>query len=112
MVPNYSVFVQKFLNACVPGELLVGEMVTQDTYSCGRLGTYDEAPDFLPERHTKEKHDPRVAAPSSSGSRTTRRASGAAWFFKSLFDMCKSTYDVSHQAIVMSQETRRRQNEF
>jgi hypothetical protein len=29
-----------------------------------------------------------------------------------LWDMCKSTHDVAHQALVMSQDTRARQNEF
>jgi hypothetical protein len=41
-----------------------------------------------------------------------RKKIGAAKFFKNLWDMCKSTHDVDHQALVMSQDTRARQNEF
>jgi hypothetical protein len=112
MVPNYCIFVQKFLNKCVPVEFMTGERIYPETYSYGRRGTFEEAPEFSPERRTKEQHDPRVAAPSSSGVPSTRRASGAARFFRTLFDMCKHTDDVATQALEMSQETRRRQNEY
>jgi hypothetical protein len=49
---------------------------------------------------------------SSSRRAPPCKKSGAAKFFKSLWDMCKSTHDVAHQALVMSQDTRTRQNEF
>jgi hypothetical protein len=32
---------------------------------------------------------------------------GVAKFFKSLFSMCKQTYDVSHKSLTLSQDTRR-----
>jgi hypothetical protein len=40
------------------------------------------------------------------------KKSWAPKFFKNLWDMCKPTHDVAHQALVMSQDTRTRQNEF
>jgi hypothetical protein len=49
---------------------------------------------------------------SSSRHATPRKKSGAAKFFKNMWDMCKSTHDVAHQALVMSQDTRTRHNEF
>jgi hypothetical protein len=58
---------------------------------------------------------PTFGSPGPSSSRHTpapRKKSGAAKFFKNLWDMCKNTNDVAHQALVMSQDTRIRHNEF
>jgi hypothetical protein len=49
---------------------------------------------------------------SSSRNAPPRKKSGATKFFKNLWDMFKSTHDLAHQALVMSQDTRVRQNEL
>jgi hypothetical protein len=58
---------------------------------------------------------PSFGSPEPSSSRHSpapRKKSGAAKFFKNLWDMCKNTNDVAHQALVISQDTSIRQNEF
>jgi hypothetical protein len=52
---------------------------------------------------SKHRHDPLPA--DSSSSHPSKK--GVAKFFKSLFSMCKHTYDVSHKSLTLSQETRR-----
>jgi hypothetical protein len=57
----------------------------------------------VPEMHPTEGVSHSIPIASSSRSAPP---------FKNLWDMCKSTHDVAHQALVMSQDTRARQNEF
>jgi hypothetical protein len=54
------------------------------------------------EHGSKRFHDPTAA--SSSSSRPPKK--GVAKFFKSLFSMCKHTYDVSHKSLTFNQDTR------
>jgi hypothetical protein len=73
-------------------------------------GTSLEAPSMIsPEDATRSHSGGRAShvrrGSSSSSSRPTR---GAAKFFKSLWEMCRSSYDVNHKALVLSQETHRR----
>jgi hypothetical protein len=49
---------------------------------------------------------------SSRHLRRSTRKKGLAAFFKNMWEMCCNTYDVAHKSMEMSQETRRRQNDF
>jgi hypothetical protein len=54
------------------------------------------------EHGSKRIHDPSTA--SSSSSHPPKK--GVSKFFKSLFSLCKHTYDVSHKSLTLSQDTR------
>ena len=54
-------------------------------------------------------------SPGASSSRPPRRTgfkAGAAKFMSSLWEMCRSSYDVNHKALQCAQGTRQRQNDF
>ena len=73
---------------------------------------YTEVPSMLPqEGRTKAVHD----TPGASSSHPPRRSgfkAGAAKFMSSLWEMCRSSYDVNHKALQLAQGTRQRQNDF
>ena len=56
-------------------------------------------------------HEPHSAS-SSHRPRGSGFKEGAAKFLTSLWDMCRSNYDVNHKALELAQGTRRRHNEF
>ena len=71
--------------------------------------TRSDVPSMMPttERRSKAHHDH-----DASSSHSRRSQHGAARFFTCMFQMCKNSNDVAHQTLSMTQETRRRQNEF
>jgi hypothetical protein len=109
MTLGYCAFVQKFIDSKVDAKFAhTGECHKHTTFS---LGLSDGWLDFPSICHPAEaSHNSPMA--SSSRHVTPRKKNGAAKFFKNLWDMCKYTHDVAHQALVMSQDTRARQNEF
>jgi hypothetical protein len=109
MTPNYAQYIQQLINSVVPTpNNKKGQLVKMELYKVPQQGDRPEVPAMMPsERRTKERHDP---ADSSSYSRRPKR--GASRFLASLWQMCGNTNDVAHQSLALSQETRRRQNEF
>jgi hypothetical protein len=109
MTPKYSAILQRFLNAVVPRELMKGQRVVQELLSVSLRGQWSEVPSMMgpdpPARSGSSGGRGGSRARRGSGS-SSRPSRGAARFFKAMWDMCKSTYDVSHKAIQMSQETR------
>jgi hypothetical protein len=123
MNPNYCQYVQRLINkqARAPTAQVRGQIVDMETFTVGFQGGFEEAPSVLRSRargHTMEASDPHRASGSGSSHRRHKRhdrssrKKGVAAFFKNLWDMCRNTYDVAHGSMEMSQETRRRQNEF
>lgn len=49
---------------------------------------------------------------SSSHRPALPRKKGLAKFFTSLCDLCRSSYDISHKSLELSQDTRRKYNAF
>jgi hypothetical protein len=123
MTPNYCQFVQRLINKQprTPTSQVRGQFVDMETFSVGFQGGFEEAPTLL---RTRSRRPSMGAAdphrPSGSGTSRRRhhrhprpsRKKGVAAFFKNLWEMCRSSYDVAHRSMEMSQETRRRQNEF
>jgi hypothetical protein len=102
---NYAAFVQRFIEYTVPAEKRIGSYVPHATITLPLRGTTPDLPEMLgqPSEHgSKRLHDPTAA--SSSSSHPPKK--GVAKFFKSLFSMCKHTYDVSHKSLTLSQDTR------
>jgi hypothetical protein len=109
MTLGYCAFVHKFIDSKVDAKFAhTGERYKHKMFS---LGLGDGWVEVLVLCRTEEApHGSHVA--SSYRRDPPHKKSGAAKFFKSLWDMCKSTHDVANQALVMSQDTRARQNEF
>ncbi|KAK1649897.1 hypothetical protein QYE76_067702 [Lolium multiflorum] len=111
MTPNYAQYVQRLINYIVPAPRnVIGEKVIMDTFKFPiQEATREDVPSMMPtaERRSKAHHDH-----DASSSHTQRSQHGAARFFTCMFQMCKRTHDVAHQTHNMTQETRRRQNEF
>ncbi|KAK1651545.1 hypothetical protein QYE76_069350 [Lolium multiflorum] len=111
MTPNYAQYVQRLINYIVPAPLnVLGEKVIMDPFRIPiQEATRPDVPSMTPstERRSKERHDH-----DASSSYSQRSKHGAARFFSSMWQMCKNTNDVAHQTFTMTQETRRRQNEF
>ena len=75
-------------------------------------GHYLDVPTMIPqEDRTKTMHDPHRAS-RSRRPRGSGFKEGAAKFLTSLWDMCRSNYDVNHKDLELAQGTRRRHNEF
>jgi hypothetical protein len=112
MTPKYSAILQRFLNSVVPSELMKGQRIVQEQLSVPLRGDWVEDPSMADVTHTRTSSGGRGGSRSRHGSGSSSRPTrGAARFFKSLWEVCKSAYDVNHKAVQMSQETRRRQNE-
>ncbi|KAK1632482.1 hypothetical protein QYE76_006797 [Lolium multiflorum] len=111
MTPNYAQYVQQLINYIVPAPLnVLGEKVPMDPFRIPiQEATRPDVPSMTPstERRSKERHDH-----DASSSYSRRSKHGAARFFSSMWQMCKNTNDVAHQTFTMTQETRRRPNEF
>ncbi|KAK1683958.1 hypothetical protein QYE76_044806 [Lolium multiflorum] len=108
MTPNYAQYIQLLINKVVPAPLNThGERVKMEAFKVPVQGDRPDVPDMTPpERRSKERHDP-------TSSRFTRRPQhGISRFFSSMWQMCKNSNDVAHQSLAMTQETRRRQNEY
>jgi hypothetical protein len=115
MTPKYSSILQRFLNSVVPPELMKGMKEVQELFTPVRRGKWIDLegladPSDVQGGSQSASQGGRAARAQRSGgpSRPTR---GAARFFKALFDVCKQSYDVSHRAIQISQDNRRRLNE-
>jgi hypothetical protein len=110
MTLGFCAFVQKFIDSRVAGKFAhSGECYKHAIFSLGLSEGWVEHPTLRRPSATT------FGSPGASSSRHTpapRKKSGAAKFFKNPWDMCKNTNDVAHQALVMSQDTRIRQNEF
>jgi hypothetical protein len=123
MTPNYCQYVQRLINRHPQAQTAVvrGQVVDMETFSVGFQGGFEEAPTLPRTRARGPSMDaPDPHRPSGSGtshrhrhrhSRPSRKK-GVAAFFKSMWEMCRSSYDVAHRSLEMSQETRKRQNEF
>jgi hypothetical protein len=112
MSPGYCSFVQKFIDSSVaPKFAHTGKRFKHKTFDIGLGDGWLEAPGL---RHTGLGEEASFGSPVASSSHRAppRQQSGAAKFFKNLWDMCKFTHDVPHRALVMYQDTRARQNEF
>ncbi|KAK1650320.1 hypothetical protein QYE76_068125 [Lolium multiflorum] len=111
MTPNYAQYVQRLINYLVPAPRNVrGERVIMDLFRFPiQEATRPDVPSMMPtaERRSKAHHDH-----DASSSHSRRSQHGAARFFTCMFQMCKNSNDVAHQTLSMTQETRRRQNEF
>ncbi|KAK1663300.1 hypothetical protein QYE76_051459 [Lolium multiflorum] len=111
MTPNYAQYVQRLINYIVPAPRnVIGEKVIMDPFRFPiQEATRPDVPSMMPttERRSKAHHDH-----DASSSHSRRSQHGAARFFTCLFQMCKRSHDVAHQTLTMTQETRRRQNEF
>ncbi|KAK1648420.1 hypothetical protein QYE76_066225 [Lolium multiflorum] len=108
MTPNYAQYIQLLINKVVPAPLNThGQRVKMEAFKVPVQGDRPDVPDMTPpERRSKESHDP-------TSSRFTRRPQhGISRFFSSMWQMCKNSNDVAHQSLAMTQETRRRQNEY
>ncbi|KAK1652756.1 hypothetical protein QYE76_070561 [Lolium multiflorum] len=108
MTPNYAQYIQLLINKVVPAPLNThGQRVKMEAFKVPAQGDRPDVPDMTPpERRSKESHDP-------TSSRFTRRPQhGISRFFSSMWQMCKNSNDVAHQSLAMTQETRRRQNEY
>ena len=108
MTPNYAQYIQLLINKVVPAPLNThGERVRMEAFKVPVQGNRPDVPDMTPpERRSKERHDP------TSSSFTRRPQHGISRFFSSMWQMCKNSNDVAHQSLAMTQETRRRQNEY
>jgi hypothetical protein len=110
MTLGYCAFVQNFIDFKVDVKFAhTVERHKHANFSIGLSEGWVEHPSI---RRPTESFLGGSPMASSSCHPAPRRKSGAAKFFKNLWDMCKSTHDVAHQALVMSQETRTRQNEL
>ena len=111
MTPNYAQYVQRLINFIVPAPRnAIGEKVIMDPFRFPiQEATRSDVPSMTPttERRSKAHHDH-----DASSSHSRRSQHGAARFFTCMFQMCKNSNDVAHQTLSMTQETRRRQNEF
>ncbi|KAK1669006.1 hypothetical protein QYE76_057165 [Lolium multiflorum] len=111
MTPNYAQYVQRLINYIVPAPRnVIGEKVIMDPFKFPtQEATRPDVPSMMPtsERRSKAHHDH-----DASSSHSRRSQHGAARFFTCMFQMCKNSNDVAHQTLSMTQETRRRQNEF
>jgi hypothetical protein len=120
ITPNYCQYIQRLIKVRASTSVVRGKIAEMETYTMPLRGTYEEVPGMITsasraEGRTKTTHDPHHASGFGSSSHHHRRSSrkkGLATFFKNMWDMCCSTYDVAHKSFNMSQETRRRQNEF
>jgi hypothetical protein len=103
--PNYVAFVQRFIAYTVPAKKMIGSFVPHTTITLPLRGMTLDLPEMLgqPSEHgSKRIHGPTAA--SSSSTRPPKK--GVTKFFKSLFSMCKQTYDVIHKSLTLSQDTR------
>jgi hypothetical protein len=123
MTPNYCQYVQRLINKQprTPTAQVRGQILEMETFTVGFQGGFEEAPSLLCARargRTMDAPDTHHASGSGASHRRhhhhhrSSRKKGVAAFFKNLWDMCRSTYDVAYRSMEMSQETRRRQNEF
>ncbi|KAK1602959.1 hypothetical protein QYE76_027159, partial [Lolium multiflorum] len=108
MTPNYAQYIQLLINKVVPAPLNThGQRVKMEAFKVPVQGDRPDVPDMTPpERRSKESHDP------TSSRFTQRPQHGISRFFSSMWQMCKNSNDVAHQSLAMTQETRRRQNEY
>ena len=117
MTPNFCQYVQRLIEATVPAAALPrGTREDMEDFTLPRRGSHVELPQMLPsERRTKHAHDPLSASGSHSRRdlpRALPRKKGLARFFNNLWDMCRSSYDVAHHSLELSQENRRQHNAF
>jgi hypothetical protein len=103
--PNYAAFVQRLIEYTIPAEKRVGSYVPHATITLPLRGTTQDLPEMLgqPSEHGSKLHHDPIAAGSSSSHPPKK---GVAKFFKTLFSMCKQSYDVSHKSLSLSQDTR------
>ena len=107
MLPNYAPYVMCLLYKAAPATVLVGRRerhalldlpLRHDTpeppYMCPAAGSTGPA--------NRRRPDPSMASSSSS----VQPKKGAAKFFKSLFQMCKHSYDVNSKALRLAQSNR------
>jgi hypothetical protein len=100
MTPDYCPFLQRLINKMVPPEFahIAKKMRKQEMLALSLREIILDVPGMQPYDH---------GGPSSR-----KHQSGPDKFFKSLWYMCKPSRDVSHQDLVLAQDTRRRQNEL
>lgn len=115
MTPKYSAILQRFLDSVVPLELMRGQKVDQELFCPTLRAGWRDLPNMVPEVSVEpsvggSRGGARIAARRKAPSKPPTR--GAARFFKTLFEMCKTSYDVNCKNLRMHQETRRRQNDY
>jgi hypothetical protein len=118
MTPNYCQFVQRLINRRASTSVVRGQFIEMDTFTLPLHGSFEEVPSMITARaggRSKAALDPHHASGSGTSSRRhlwSSRKKGLAAFFKNMWEMCRSTYDVAHKSMEMSQETQRRHNDF
>jgi hypothetical protein len=118
MTPNYCQFVQRLINRRASTSLVRGQFIDMDTFTVSLRGSFDEVPSLIRATaggHSMAAPDPHRASGFGTSSRRhlqSSRKKGLAAFFKNMWEICCSTYDVAHKSMEMSQETWRRQNDF
>jgi hypothetical protein len=110
MTLGFCPFIQKFIDSRANVKFAhSGEHTKYALFTLGLSEGWLEHPRI---RHPSAPTYGSLGPSSSHHTPAPHKKSGAAKFFKNLWDMCKNTNDVAHQALVMSQDTRIRQNEF
>jgi hypothetical protein len=107
MTPNYCQFVQRLINRQprAPTSQVHGQIVDMETFSIGFRGSFEEAPGLLRARAGGRSMAALASHHASgSGSRSRRlrwstRKKGLAAFFKNMWEMCHTTYDVAHKSM-------------
>jgi hypothetical protein len=113
MTPGYCAFVQKFIESKVEHKYAyIGERHKHTSFSIGLSVGWLEHPTIRRPTASTLGGSPMASSSRHRVHAAPRKKSGATKFFKNLRDMCKSTHDVAHQALAMSQETRTQQNEL
>jgi hypothetical protein len=108
MTPNYCQYIQRLIKVRAPTSVVRGQTFEMETYTMPLHGTYKDVPvmiTYRAEGRTKAAHDPHCASGSGSSSCHHHRSSrkkGLASFFKNMWDMCCSMYDVAHKSMEMS----------
>jgi hypothetical protein len=109
MTPGYCAFVQKFIDLKVePKFSHTRERHKHASFSIGLSEGWVEHPSIRHPTTSTLGGSPMASSSHHRVHAAHRKKSGPAKFFKNLWDMCKSTHDVAHQALVMSQETKTR----
>jgi len=113
MTPNYAQYVQRLIDHVVPNTAAIGmprgERLEMDLLSLSLREDYFDVPEMMPSegRSKKKKPDP-MRASSSRGPPRAQPKQGAAKFFESLWNICKSSYDVNHKNLELQRDSRRR----
>jgi hypothetical protein len=118
MTPNYCQFVQRLINRRASTSVVHGQILEMETYTLPLRGTFEDVPGMITARaegRSRAALDPHRASGSGTSSchhLWSSRKKGLATFFWNMCEMRRSTYDVAHKSMEMSQEIRRRQNDF